>query len=119
AVPATQASRAPAVTPPLPAELQLEVTAACNLRCRMCLVRYRPPVDRVSGSLSLDDVIALVDSLPELRRVTLQGLGEPLLVPHLVEMVRYVSVRGVAVGFNTNGTLLTGPKGEALVQAGL
>lgn len=27
--------------PPLPRELQIEVTGACNLACRMCLVRYR------------------------------------------------------------------------------
>ena len=30
--------------PALPRELQLEVTAACNLACTMCLVSYRPKV---------------------------------------------------------------------------
>lgn len=32
--------------PPLPAHLQVEVTSAGNLRCTMCVVRYRPPVNK-------------------------------------------------------------------------
>lgn len=82
------------VAPPRPRELQLEVTAACNLKCRMCLVRYRPPVNRLAGSMSFDTFRTIVDDLPELERVTLQGLGEPLLNPDLVTMVRYASRRG-------------------------
>ena len=107
------------LVPPTPRELQVEVTAACNLRCRMCLVRYQPPVDRVSGTISFESFRDLVDDLPGLETLTLQGLGEPLLVPHLVDMVAYASARGVRVGFNTNGTLLTAEKAERLVRAGL
>jgi radical SAM protein with 4Fe4S-binding SPASM domain len=106
-------------TPPPPREIQVEVTAACNLRCRMCLVRYQPPVDRVTGTMSLRDFTALVDTVPGVERITLQGLGEPLLVPHLDEMVALAAGRGIAVGFNTNGTLLTRQRAERLVQAGL
>ena len=105
--------------PPPPRELQVEVTAACNLRCRMCLVRYAPPVDRVTGTMSLADFTALIESLPDLERLTLQGLGEPLLVPHLDDMVELAAGRGIAVGFNTNGTLLTPARAERLVSAGL
>jgi radical SAM protein with 4Fe4S-binding SPASM domain len=107
------------LTPPLPRQLQVEVTGACNLRCRMCLVRYRPPLDRTNHSLRLADVARLVDEVPGLERLTLQGLGEPLLVPDIVDMVRYASSRQIAVGFNTNGTLLTRAKGCALIDAGL
>jgi radical SAM protein with 4Fe4S-binding SPASM domain len=107
------------LTPPPPREIQVEVTGACNLRCRMCLVRYRPALDRTSGSLSLDTFRRLVDELPELSVVTLQGLGEPLVAPHLEEMVEYATVRGCRVGFNTNATLLTRPRAERLVRAGL
>jgi radical SAM protein with 4Fe4S-binding SPASM domain len=103
----------------LPQELQVEVTAACNLRCRMCLVRYRPPVNRVTGSMSLDTFERLLEGLPGLRRVTLQGLGEPLLAPDLVAMVRSAADRGIAVGFNTNATLLSRAKASALIDAGL
>ena len=105
--------------PPLPRELQVEVTAACNLRCRMCLVRYRPPLDRADGCLSFERFREIVDALPELHTLTLQGLGEPLLAPDLFRMVAYAAARGVRAGFNTNATLLTRRVAERLVDAGL
>jgi MoaA/NifB/PqqE/SkfB family radical SAM enzyme len=104
--------------PPLPEHLQVEVSGACNLRCRMCLVRYAPAVGRREGALAYEDFLALVDSVPELRRLTLQGLGEPLLSPHLLDMIAYAAARGIHVGFNTNGVLLSASVAEALVAAG-
>src|SRR4051812_17417799 len=95
------------VSPPLPRHLQVEVTSACNLRCRMCLVRYRPAVNKAEGAMPYDEFTRLIDSLPDLERLTLQGLGEPLLSPYLLDMVRYAKARGIAVGFNTNATLLS------------
>jgi radical SAM protein with 4Fe4S-binding SPASM domain len=105
--------------PPLPQELQVEVTAACNLRCRMCLVRYRPAVDRTEGSLCFEHFRMIADALPGLRTLTLQGLGEPLLAPDLFRMIAYAAARGVRAGFNTNATLLTRRAAEQLVDAGL
>jgi radical SAM protein with 4Fe4S-binding SPASM domain len=105
--------------PPAPRSLQIEVTAACNLRCHMCLVRYRPPLNRVEGAMRLEEFTALLDQLPEVDDLTLQGLGEPLLSPDLVSMVRYAAERGIQVGFNTNGTLLTPAAAESLLDAGL
>jgi radical SAM protein with 4Fe4S-binding SPASM domain len=96
----------------------VEVSGACNLRCRMCLVRYAPAVGRKEGALSFEQFIALVDGLPALRKLTLQGLGEPLLSPHLFQMVEHAAASGIEVGFNTNGTLLTRPVAERLVAAG-
>ena len=107
------------MTVPALRRLQVEVTGACNLRCRMCLVRYRPRIDKVEGAFPLDRFVALLDELPDLESVTLQGLGEPLLHPDLVAMVEAAKARGLRVGFNTNGTLLTVPKAEALVAAGV
>jgi radical SAM protein with 4Fe4S-binding SPASM domain len=104
--------------PPLPEHLQVEVSGACNLRCRMCLVRYAPAVGRREGALAYEDFLALVDSVPDLRRLTLQGLGEPLLSPHLLDMIRHAAGRGVHVGFNTNGVLLSRGVARALVAAG-
>lgn len=92
--------------PPLPRTLQIEVTGACNLRCRMCLVRYRPPLGRLEGSIPLATFREVVATLPDLDEVTLQGLGEPLLAPDLPLMIAELRERGVRVGFNTNATLL-------------
>jgi radical SAM protein with 4Fe4S-binding SPASM domain len=100
-----------------PRELQLEVTGACNLRCQMCLVRYRPALDRHEASLDFERFRALVDAVPGLERVTLQGLGEPLMAPDLIAMLEYGRARGIRMGFNTNGTLLTATMTDRLLDA--
>ena len=105
--------------PPLPESLQVEVTSACNLRCAMCLVRYRPPVNKLAGALPLELYRRLLDEVPGLRRLTLQGLGEPLLSPYLLDMIRLAKARGIEVGFNSNATLLSRTRADALVEAGL
>lgn len=105
--------------PPLPSHLQLEITSACNLRCLMCLVRYRPPVNKLVGAMPPELFHGLVDDMPGLRRLTLQGLGEPLLSPYLMDMVATAVKRSITVGFNTNATLLTRRRAEELVASGV
>ncbi|HEX7255813.1 MAG TPA: radical SAM protein [Gaiellaceae bacterium] len=105
--------------PPLPKEIQLEVTGACNLACKMCLVRYRPKLGKRAGAMCLHAFKSIVDDLPELEKLTLQGLGEPLLAPDFDEMIEYACTRGISVGFNTNGTFLTRDRAERLVRAGV
>ena len=102
---------------PLPRHLQLEITSACNLRCMMCRVRYRPPVNKLAGAMTPELFHRVVDEVPGLRRLTLQGLGEPLLSPHLPEMIHTAVRRGVTVGFNTNATLLTERRAAELVAS--
>lgn len=109
----------PTLAPPLPRELQIEITGACNLRCHMCLVRYQPALDRRRASMSFERFKAIVDGAPGLDRVVLQGLGEPLMAPDVFAMIRYASARGIEVGFNTNATLLTRRAAEELVEGGL
>lgn len=113
-----RATAAP-TTPPLPRAIQLEVTGSCNLRCQMCLVSYRPILNKITGSMSFETFRSIVDDLPELEQITLQGLGEPLLAPDLFKMIEYASARGIRLGFNTNGTLLTRERAERLVRAGV
>jgi radical SAM protein with 4Fe4S-binding SPASM domain len=105
--------------PPLPKEIQVEVTGACNLACRMCLVRYRPKLGRREGAMCFHTFRSIVDELPDLEKVTLQGLGEPLLAPDLFRMIDYAAARGIRMGFNTNGTFLTPERSERLVRLGL
>jgi radical SAM protein with 4Fe4S-binding SPASM domain len=105
--------------PPLPAALQVEITAACNLRCTMCLVSYRPPVNKLAGAMTPALFGRVLDEVPTLRRLTMQGLGEPLLSPYLLDQVRAAKARGLAVGFNSNATLLTRRRADDLVAARL
>jgi radical SAM protein with 4Fe4S-binding SPASM domain len=101
---------------PLPRRLQVEVTGACNLRCQMCLVAHRPPLAIRRASMTVERLRALLDELPDLEELTLQGLGEPLLAPDLFAMIAEAKSRGVRVGFNTNAMLLTAERSERLVE---
>lgn len=106
-------------TPPLPADLQVEITSACNLRCTMCLVSYRAPVNKLAGAMTPHLFRRILDEVPPLRRLTMQGLGEPLLSPYLLDQVRAAKDRGLTVGFNSNATLLTRRRADELVATGL
>jgi radical SAM protein with 4Fe4S-binding SPASM domain len=85
----------------------------------MCLVSYRPKIGKGRGALDFERFRHIVDGLPGLERLTLQGLGEPLLAPRLTDMVAYAAGRGIAVGFNTNAQLLTPERSRQLVEAGV
>jgi radical SAM protein with 4Fe4S-binding SPASM domain len=61
----------------------------------------------------------IVDQVPNIARVVLHGVGEPMLVRELPHMIRYLKDRGAYVLFNTNGTLLNVRKGRKLVETGL
>jgi radical SAM protein with 4Fe4S-binding SPASM domain len=69
--------------------------------------------------MSWDLFVRIVDQVPNLTRAVLHGVGEPMLVKNLPSMVRYLKERGTYVLFNTNGTVLNGKNGRALIDSGL
>ncbi len=100
-----------------PVCLYLEVTNRCNLLCETCPRTFEalePPAD-MSWSL----FTRIVDQVPDLARVVLHGVGEPMLVRELPRMIRYLKDRGVYVLFNTNGTLLRPSRFRELIDTGL
>ena len=101
----------------LPKNLYLETTNRCNLRCRGCILydgRREPERD-----ISLRDFYLITDQLTDLERVTLHGVGEPLLNPDLPEMIRHLKKRKVYTLFNSNGILLDKKRQHDLIRAGL
>jgi len=61
----------------------------------------------------------LVDQLPELTDLRLQGRGEPLLHLHLFDMVRYAIERGMLVSITTGLTALSETRAQECVLCGL
>jgi len=64
----------------------------------------------------------LEPAFPHIEALILNGIGEPLLTPNFLGMIRLArqSMKPEAsIRFQTNGMLLTAEKTEALVQAGL
>jgi len=112
---AVQTRVAEATAPPVC--LYLEVTNRCNLLCETCPRTFEalePPAD-----MSWELFTSIVDQVPDVARVVLHGVGEPMLVRALPRMIRYLKDRGIYVLFNTNGTLLAPKKHQALIDTGL
>jgi MoaA/NifB/PqqE/SkfB family radical SAM enzyme len=100
-----------------PVCLYLETTNRCNLLCTTCPRTFEalePPADLSWGLFT-----AIVDQFPNIARVVLHGVGEPMMVRNLPRMIRHLKDRGTYVLFNTNGTLLTAKKGQELIDSGL
>ncbi len=100
-----------------PVCLYLETTNRCNLLCTTCPRTYEelePPSD-----MSWELFTSIVDQFPKIERVVLHGVGEPMMVAELPQMVKYLRDRGVYVLFNTNGTLMREKKSRELIEAGL
>jgi MoaA/NifB/PqqE/SkfB family radical SAM enzyme len=100
-----------------PVCLYLETTNRCNLLCTTCPRTYadlEPEAD-----MSWELFTRIVGQVPDIARVVLHGVGEPMLVRDLPRRVRYLKERGAYVLFNTNGTAITLKKGRELAEAGL
>ena len=100
-----------------PVCLYLETTNRCNLLCTTCPRTFEalePPAD-----MSWELFASLVDQYPNIARVVLHGVGEPMMVRVLPRMIRHLKDRGTYVLFNTNGTLLSEKKGRELIESGL
>jgi len=69
--------------------------------------------------MSFRDFESILTQVPALNMLIPQGIGEPLLCEHIFPMIRLSKNLGIAVSFNTNGTLLTDDRGRALIESGL
>lgn len=99
-----------------PYYMQIESTTHCNLACKMCV---RNEVIKNPVHLKFDKFKELFDQvLP--KKLTLSGVGEPMLNPELYDMVAYARKHGSDVMIPTNATILNRRKlSEKLVDAGL
>lgn len=104
------------MAPPLPRFAQIEPIGRCNLACRMCTVNERG--DEIAA-MSLERFAALLDQMPGLEELHLQGLGEPMLHPQFFDMVELAAHRGIRVSANTNLTLLTEARARRCATSGL
>lgn len=76
----------------------------------------------MEGSMSRETFKALEPAFPHLTALILNGIGEPLLHPHLEEFIqgaKKLLPEGAWVGFQTNGMLLNDTRAASLLDAGL
>lgn len=105
----------------LPSYVQLEPVGQCNLRCQMCPIQFRTdgPPHGPPAFMDYELFLQLLDDLPTLTELHLQGLGEPMMHPRFFDMVEAATARGISVTTNSNATLLTRARSDRCVTSGL
>lgn len=101
-----QADRRRESPPYQPVRLDFENVSRCNFQCTMCTVSEWPK-GRRADDMSLDAFKRIVDSLPGLVEIKVQGLGEPTLQrDDYFAMIRHARARHIWVRTTTNASLL-------------
>lgn len=104
----------------LPPAVFIEVTNRCNLKCGTCILGTdRAYVGYEKRDITFAEFERILDQIPALSHVWLQGIGEPLMHPDLLRMIKLARKRGVSAGINTNGVLLSEKTADALIDAHL
>lgn len=92
----------------IPLSGTFELTARCNLRCRMCYI-HREENDAAikTDELSCEEWLSIAQQAQKsgMLFLLLTG-GEPLIRPDFEEIYRRCRELGIIVSINTNGTLL-------------
>jgi radical SAM protein with 4Fe4S-binding SPASM domain len=115
--PAAGLADRPVVVPWSQPSLYLEVSNRCNSLCVHCPRTFHGlEWDR---DMTVDEFAAVLEQLPDLKRVVLHGLGEPLLNRDLFRMIAMLKARGIHVVFNSNAIALSPRLREQVLASGL
>ena len=109
----------------LPANVGLNLTRRCNLKCKMCMQNRHGEVSESTASwfdarreLPVEQWLKLVDELASFRPwVSVTG-GEPLLYYGFSEIIRTLKEKKLPTDLTTNGVLLENVA-ELLVELGV
>ena len=95
-----------------PTHLSFFITSRCNFRCDMCPTHSKKVPNRYihthreAPDMSMELFCFVLNLYPNVIRVPLIGVGEPLLNPHFFDMVREAVKRRLIVDTISNGYIL-------------
>lgn len=93
----------------------IEVTDICDLSCRGC---YRHTLTGHAPLEKLKEDILELERIVNCSSIAIAG-GEPLLYPHLLEIIEFIARRKLVARLLTNGGKLTSEMARDLKKAGL
>ncbi|MFT7485645.1 MAG: pyruvate-formate lyase-activating enzyme [Candidatus Paceibacteria bacterium] len=111
-----------------PTYVMFDITNVCNARCIHCPQSLRDEAGELPSFLikkehqSLEVYKQVIDECTQhdVRFVRITADGEPLVHPHLFEMLEYARDQNVGpVGLTTNGSLLTPERAQRLLESGV
>ncbi len=96
--------------------MEIEFNKSCNFRCMYCYVGDN---GRRRNELSREEFFDVISQARELgaRKMIILG-GEPMLYPHIMEMIAFIRDLDMEVELFTNGTNITRDVAQALYEAG-
>lgn len=102
-------------------QLQIETTNTCNADCVFCPYSAMTRPKQTMSMALFTKILSDAQAIPAIDKVTLTGLGEPLLDRFIVERVRTIKAMlpHVLIDLYTNGTFLRPATTDALIEAGL
>lgn len=102
----------------MPFQVGWDITHLCNFRCKHCLFDDTHLSDHYA--LPRENALKFVDHLVKTKvfHLSIAG-GEPLLYPHLVDVIRAATEGGMLVALSTNASLLNKELAQDLYNAGL
>ena len=84
--------------------IALEITQACNLRCRHC---YLTAGQSAEDELSTSQLKTILREVKELEGISVAfGGGEPLMREDCVELLEYAASLDLLISLGTNGTMI-------------
>ncbi|MCL5773686.1 MAG: radical SAM protein [Firmicutes bacterium] len=83
----------------------INFNTTCNLRCLFC---FTSAGLRSEGQLSLEEYFDVIDQMAEfdIKRIHVEGMGEPFLDPLLMPVLEYAMNKGIWAVVFTNMTLI-------------
>lgn len=98
---------------PFPIHVRLELTESCNFSCGFCYTQDPKRAGQLQSmgadilkrrKFDFDRVMALIDEFADLgvRAISFTGSGEPLIYPHMAEVLRRVRTRGMLAAVTSN-----------------
>jgi radical SAM protein with 4Fe4S-binding SPASM domain len=106
-----------------PLYFMIETINVCNFRCVYC-PQSEPAAHFINGRgimplSAFQQVVANLRQAFDVRAISLQRDGEPLLNTRIEQYVAHLTTLGIAAGFSSNCSLLDPRRAAALIDAGL
>ena len=92
----------------------IEPTNRCNFNCTFCV---RENMNRIYNDISLEHIQQIINALPKGSYISLLGNGEPLLHPHIYDIVQYASEHQVFASIITNASALNAENRKRLIRS--
>lgn len=92
--------------------MEIEFNQSCNFRCIYC---YASENAQRRNELTKEEFIDIIGQAKDLgaRKIIILG-GEPMLYPHIVEMIQSIRKQNMEIELFTNGTNITGEMAQTL-----